>query len=169
MSTYTIKKGRHYSKLGVQPVLDFDYIAHIVKFDDTARYNLGTPDQFDINKLFGVGFLHHHYDSARFGWRYIPDLDKIELLAYMYKSGTRINEWDEQIHLCLIDIGKKYELSLHVEKENYRFIVWDIRMNTKVCNKIFSRPKIFKWFGYLLRPYFGGNRTAPHDINIFID
>jgi hypothetical protein len=134
--------------------------AWVVKFDESCRYDLGNDDQHDTNKLVGVGYLpHHHKDSARFGWRYVPTLGQIELLAYCYVAGQRIIQ-----PLCMCEIGKEYEVKLMTHYYTYIF---------RVHNP--ERERIANWsvgfshkrkLGYRLGLYFGGNRVAPHEMKI---
>jgi hypothetical protein len=131
-----------------------------VKFTESCRYDFQGDDQYDTNKLVGIGYLwHHHKDSARFGWRYIPTLTQVELMAYCYVDGVRIIQ-----PLCVCDIGKVYEITLMDYYKNYIF---------RVFNE--DRERIADWsqlhahkrkLQYGLWPYFGGNRKAPQEITI---
>ena len=128
-----------------------------VEFTASCKYSIGV-EQLDINKLFGVGYFpSHHTNSVRFGWRYISG-DEIEILAYWYHN--RVRQWDV---IGCVDIGKEYEFSLIPGKSNH---VLSVRSDGPPANKIVNVPSFGP--GYLLRPYFGGNMKAPHDIEIII-
>jgi hypothetical protein len=152
---YSIKKGKHYSR----PIrLGFwwgrDRFQWHVLFLPDCRYSIEGEDMADINKLIGVGYLpSHHKNSARFGWRYDSDKDKIELFAYCYVSGVRIYQY-----MCDISIGSRTRISLTIEDNKYVFEVGNFETSVLHNNK--------HKFQYLLRPYFGGNKTAPHNITI---
>jgi hypothetical protein len=129
----------------------------VVNFDKSCKYKIDLADQFDINKLCGIGFLpFHHGNSARFGWLNPQDplyKDKIVLYAYCYVNGERKYE-----KISVIDCGVDTLVELYLEKDKYVFIVGD---------KTVEIPKIIdKTFGYKLNPYFGGNQVAPHTMKI---
>jgi hypothetical protein len=135
--------------------------AWMVKFDESCRYDLGNEDQFDTNKLCGIGYLPgHHTDSARFGWRYWTDLKQIELTAYCYVRGRRVIK-----HICFCEIGKVYRLRLQVLAAAYYFDVYEpdqVKSAGIVTVERFHEKKL----KYRLGPYFGGNQVAPHEIKI---
>ena len=158
-----IKKNTHaplrFPKLLIGEVL----ISAIVEFTDSCRYDVG-EDQLDVNKLFGIGYFPtHHTNSVRFGWRYDKNVDKIEILAYYYLNGDR--HFDT---LTWADIGVSYRCVIFIEPNNHTLC-----MGKKDTGSLFeveySVPVKRKSVGYLLRPYFGGNKKAPHNIEIKIE
>ena len=150
-----IKKGTH-APLRMPAIL-FDCVAlrYEVEFTDSCRYNVG-EDQGDINKLFGIGqFPHHHKNSVRYGWRWVEDMGQIEILAYWYAFGMR-----ESRHIGWVNIGEKLIYQIDGSGPFWTLVFnWTTRLTIplKPCR-----------IGYLLLPYFGGNKTAPHDIEIKI-
>lgn len=128
----------------------------LVSFTESCKYEIG-DDQSDINKLFGVGhFPHHHKNSVRFGWRWVPDLGKIEVLAYYYIDGKRMDR-----HMVYVEIGERLVYEINGEGNFYSLIIHGstyLDIPLKPCK-----------VGYLLQTYFGGNQTAPHDIEIEIN
>lgn len=161
MKTYTISKGKHAAKPRMWAVWrNKKSLAYRVTFDLNCKYNLGLPDQLDVNKLFGIGYLwHHHKDSARFGWRYNPDKNRIELFAYCYRSGNRVIEY-----MTDVDFNRSYDLTIAVHFDSYLFTVRkDGGVFTKEV-KHYHEKKI----GYALDVYFGGNQTCPHQMNIYL-
>ena len=159
---FTINKGSHFSNNLLYKVLNFlnfkSKITCEVIFDHSCKYDLGTTDQLDINKLIGFSCGYHHNNSARFGWRYSQG--KIELFSYCYISGQRIYK-----KICDADINQPIKMEL-VDNGNcylYRVFVDNRTYISKVDkNNSFS-------IGYKLWPYFGGNCKAPHTINISIN
>jgi hypothetical protein len=113
MEIFKIKKGKHKSVF-FRPKLHFfkNEICKRVKFDKSAQYQLNNVDQFDINKLFGISYGFHHKNSARFGWRWSTRMEKIEILAYVYRDGKRVSEWDESIYICDIEPYNKYSMKI---------------------------------------------------------
>jgi len=127
-----------------------------ITFTPSCKYEIGS-DQSDVNKLFGIGYLpHHHSNSVRFGWRYMKD-DCINVLAYWYRGGKR-----EFLSIADVPIGKEYVYVLTPSSSCHTLEI--VGLTEKV-----SVPVPKGRFGYLLLPYFGGNKTAPHDIEIFIN
>lgn len=134
-----------------------------VTFAKSCRYDLGGPDQQDVNKLIGVGYFPgHHKNSARFGWRYWPVTDTIELLAYCYNNGERITK-----HLGYCKIGVTYRIELFAAMWAYYFMLDDAEGNAIAQAEVVHTNK--RWLQYQLGTYFGGNRLAPHEIKIQIE
>lgn len=162
-----IYKGMHYclNFLNFKPYFGLNGVKKLeykVMFTSSCRYSLGI-DQSDINKLFGISYGFHHNQSDRIGWRYIAEIDKIELLLYSYVKGLRRTK-----SLGLYDINKEISIKLEsiVYKGNYRTI------NVIINNEVIGRdifPHNYKNFGYTLGAYFGGNRKAPHTMKIKIE
>lgn len=156
---FTIRKGKHRSRpwrLGLW--WHRSQFSWVVKFDESCRHDLGSDDQLDTNKLVGVGYFpHHHKDSARFGWRYSVKKGKVEILAYCYSDSQRTID-----HLADAFIGESYTLTIEVVNTGY----WlSVRGPGYISEKIY-RHAHNKHLKYGLWPYFGGNKTAPHDIRI---
>lgn len=132
-----------------------------IYFDESAQYDLGNTDQFDTNKLCGIGYLPgHHTDSARFGWRYWTDRKEIELTAYCYVKGRRVIQ-----HVCFCEIGKEYRIRLRVLATCYYFDVYEPNAD-KAAGSTTIDHYHNKKLGYRLGTYFGGQAMAPHDIKI---
>lgn len=154
----------------------------VAKFDESCRYDLGNDDQFDTNKLVGIGYLAkpriihtkrwwtlnrtlaplHWTDSARFGWLYWQERDQIELRAYCYIKGRR-----EIKHICFCEIGKEYEIKLITYFFNYIFRVINEKRERigDVSVGFYHKKKL----SYRLGCYFGGNKPAPGEIKIQIE
>lgn len=139
-----------------------------VEFTESCRYRFGTDDDADVNKLFGIAFITwgsfwfviknlfkgrlkalHHYNSIRWGWRYDALSGRIELIKYVYINGDRF-----MIYSASLNIGKSADLDI-IKYNEYK---WDI------FSSYINMPNT--WLCYELNPYFGGNRTAPHDMEI---
>jgi hypothetical protein len=161
-----IRKGTHSPFRLPRLLFGTRKLAYSVKFTDSCRYDIGS-DQTDINKLFGIGYFpHHHRNSVRFGWVYNPSkYQTMEIWAYWYDKGERKYEF-----MCDVPINSVayYEIATEYVKE------WGWYFRLKV---IFDRDVIGKAVvtikpqsvGYLLRPYFGGNQTAPHNMEIWME
>jgi hypothetical protein len=130
-----------------------------VRFTESCRYDLKSADQFDINKLCGIGFIPggHHKNSARFGWRYNEVAGIIELSAYCYINGQRVIK-----HVANLEIGKVYRIQLRLLCRSYYFICLGDGLNESAEAAYTQGKKL----SYRLGTYFGGNRPAPHEIKI---
>lgn len=131
-----------------------------VTFTDSCRYDLAGPDQLDVNKLCGIGYLPgHHKHSARFGWRYVQVTDSIELLAYCYVNSDRITK-----HIGYCKIGVEYRIELYATSWAYLFILDDLDGNAIGDAEVKHSNK--RKLQYRLGTFFGGNRSAPHEMKI---
>lgn len=137
-----------------------------VKFTPSCKYNLGNEDQLDQNKMCGIGYLpHHHKNSARFGWRYRPDRNEIELSAYCYVDGERIIR-----SIAFVKVNQECKVNLTVGSDHYYF---DVLVSTigryENAGMITVGHNLKRKLQYRLGLYFGGNRTAPWDMAVHID
>jgi hypothetical protein len=148
----TIKKGTHAPLRLPKLITNKQILAYNVTFTDSCRYSIG-KDQDDINKLFGIGYFpHHHYRSVRVGWNYDDDFGTISLFSYWYKDWTR-----DLKYICSVDINEPIDILMDIGKDIHTIQVNNVRHHLLIP----SHP-----VGFLLRPYFGGNQKAPHDITI---
>ncbi len=155
---YTIEKGKHHSTRKISS-LQTDGIHFIARFDESAIYETKTSEnQYDINKLLGFSDVnsHHQDNSARFGWRWAEG--SLQIFSYAYLNGERVSEY-----LGDVPLNQDIEFLLLMTDDSYVFSVnggEEVSINRKV--------KRSKGLAYMLYPYFGGDETAPHDINIRI-
>lgn len=157
-----IKKNTH-APLRLPKLLLFEeYLTARVEFTDSCRYDIG-EEQLDVNKLFGIGYFPgHHNNSVRFGWRYDKEQDAIEILSYFYNNKKR-----DFCSMGWVQIGFPAYYTIFIrENEHILTIATTIRFD-EIAEV--SVPVKAKKVGYLLRPYFGGNKKAPHDIEIKIE
>jgi hypothetical protein len=160
---YTIKKGNHYASGINFGTFSGKKISRTAAFDSSCKYDLGDADQLDINKLYGFSEGLHQTNSARFGWRYNLNTDKIQLLAYVYNNGDVINEWEADTLLGEVACFTNVYTEIEVTESYY---VFRATINGKIIVKSITRTVNGYPSGYLLYPYFGGNKVAPHDILI---
>lgn len=155
--TYVIKKGKHSPFLF--PKLTFsNSLSYIVEFTESCRYNLKGSDQYDINKLPGLAdnWSHHHWNSMRLGWRYNISRDSIELFTYSYVNKKRLKEK----FIRFINISKPILVTQTITKDSYRYVVGSLYEYEKRKRRIMFGLK------YITDFYFGGDKPAPHDIQI---
>lgn len=165
---YTIKEGNHYASgidYRIFKLLNTKKTkAYNVVFNETALYAFNDADKEDINKLFGFtiglpslnldGIVHNN--SARFGWDCVDGV--IHIHAYCYVNKVRITE-----RMLSINLNENYTYILTNNAYEYSFAV----SNATGILKQVSIPKPnISGLSFNLWPYFGGDKTAPHDIHI---
>jgi len=156
---FLIPKGKHSQVVPKVQTLQSHSLAFKAIFDESAMYSTtNVENQHDINKLMGFSDcnVHHHENSARFGWRWLNGV--LEIHAYTYHEGVRSSEYIGEV-----DLNKSYHYEIALEKDHYTFLLEGhdpVRME--------RAKKCTKGFYYMLFPYFGGNENAPHDIMIRI-
>jgi len=164
--TYTIKQGAHYCDQNAIRAVSGTSMNFVAKFDSTAIYPAVITDYnhaYDANKLWGFseGF-NNQYNSARIGWRWLNG--QLQLLAYVYVKGTLLRDpisYDPPI-IKSVQIGSEVNCSIAVSGSKYVFTVDGVTVQTARGTTASS------YSGYQQYPYFGGNLTAPHLINIYI-
>ena len=155
---YTIKQGQQFCDKSTFVPVEYTELKFVVKFDSSAIYTTTNPsNQDDINKLYGFSDNDstHHLYSARFGWRWSDHA--LRLFAYIYNGGIRSSK-----ELGTINIGVENNCSIKVTDGHYIFSL------NNVNDTVLRSSTTGKGKGYKLYPYFGGDETAPHDINILI-
>jgi len=164
--TFTFHKGKHRARplywLHWWPLLFNPVeVARRVCFSFSTKYDLGSDDQQDHNKLFGISFTRDpHRNSARFGWRYDPVKNKFILSAYCYLNGER-----HMVDLCDLVVNRQYDCTLVITNSDYQFNVRQVDNGATLNNTAISKGHNKK-NGYLLGPYFGGNHVAPNNMTI---
>lgn len=127
-----------------------------VSFGDGVTASVDGIDQYDINKLFGLGFLPggHHKESARFGWRYDIATDAVFIYSYCYVNGQRITNL-----LTRLEQYERATLEIKIDRGEYAFYVNDSPL-VKIPFK--HKYKV----SYPLGVFFGGNQPAPANMAI---
>jgi hypothetical protein len=163
---YTIKKGRHSSGCRFSPYWRRDDFYAIAQFTPSCRYDLPGADQADTNKLYGLSFGLHTRWSARWGWKSRgKGSDTIMLVPYMHEYGEIVRPEGR------MDVPINTDVHLSIIRRDRRVIFTaayndGARRNfAEISHTMSGDPR---HLGYNLWPYFGGNRTAPHDIDIYM-
>ena len=154
---YIIPKGAHYCNQSTVNQLVVNEMKFSVQFDSSAVYATISPiNQYDINKLWGfTEGTDNHLNSARLGWGY--NENKLRLYGYAYADGQR-----SSVEICSIELNTPIDCNIKIAEGLYLF---------SVNGKTKSLPRSVtgtNTVGYQLYPYFGGDETAPHDIQILI-
>jgi hypothetical protein len=159
---YEIKKGNHYS--AHLPKIHFGKtkLKAVFGFLDGCWFTLDTPDDYAINKLFGISYGYHHKNSARVGWTPSIEPGCIDLFFYCYINGTRFEK-----EFFTVEIGKKYTLTMDMSGDQVSFSIAGRTVKTTIEAVYFPLPK-FK-AGYILFPYVGGRKPAQIDTKILLE
>lgn len=171
---YEINKGTHRAQGMRFGFTTSNEQSAYITFGEDCRYDIDY-DQLDWNKLFGRstnGFWHHS-NSMRVAWRYVKSRDQIEIGAYTYKKGKRQTEPQGfEVSLGFVDIGERFKISCEHYRWKYIFKmtkyftasseVTELKLPAK------KAPQLIK-MSSKLNLYFGGNRTAPHDMTVIIE
>jgi len=137
-----------------------------VLFHDNAAYIINDEDQWDWNKLCGIslGFNGIHKNSFRFGWRYNPQSEKIELSSYLYTNSNR--QFKKVDEIMLNELAR---LSVIISSNNNDITI-NMFINDSLCDnqvyKITSANDRDYIMAYQSGLYFGGNKPAPQIIDI---
>lgn len=164
MSLYKISEGDHYASIMPSPHSGITRLSGTIKFKSNCLYDFSNvfPCKNDANKAIGIGYglwpNSHHVWSIRLGWR--VNNSKLILLFYTYVNGKIVN--------IRIGEGKTFTFETDI---NYEIIndrvnkLAIIRANGIEVSCPFDKAPNA---GYILKPYFGGQCEAPHDMNIEI-
>ena len=159
---FKIKKGEHssspaYLKLFIGKSIQFQAV-----FNETAQYifeGAAAKNQSDINKLFGFSDCtdSHMENSARFGWRWLNN--ELQILAFIHKDGKFASSL-----MGTAQFNKVYDYSISLSSDKTKYIFKFKNKSVEMDRGCSSN----KAKGYFLKPYFGGDEVAPHDIKIKI-
>ena len=154
---YKIKKNKH-DTFNFIFLSRQDEMVREICFSDSCYWdNPRNNDDYDINKLYGFSQGWHHKNSIRFGW--MPDFNikkMIKIYAYYYNNGERFHEY-----MTTIKTGENHFTSIKINDDNA-----ELMFDNKLLIIDYKRPKYF--LSYNLYPYFGGDNTAPNDMEIEI-
>jgi hypothetical protein len=177
-----IKKGKHASNqwFGLTFKKSFSYL-----FDFSfAFYYLEGEDRKDWNKLFGVTgcilprlrflkanderikycdfrignlclFMPYHWNSCRIGWRYMEtEIGNFQVTPYVYLQGYRIYNYG----ITNVPNGNEIDLSITKTYSSYLINIEG--------QPLINIPSKNSKLGITLTCWFGGNKTAPRDLEI---
>ena len=161
---FKVKSGHHKS--------DHDFVAlphlgrHVdralrfrVSFADDAAYTTSAPsNQSDWNKLMGLTTDRIHKNSIRIGWRWNPASSRVELGFYGYLNGRRFMQ-----QLTDVPRGQPIDCELRMSNQGLTARAGGAT-HTESGSLGVSLP--LTWV--LHSVYFGGDETAPHDIQVSV-
>jgi len=158
LEEYVICKGKH-SRFRLPKLTSEDSVTFEVAFTNSCKYIFLDNGQYDINKLFGLSdaWSYHRRYSARVGWRWNTDIGKFEVFAYWYNI-SKLSLYKKIIELLPYE---NQEFTILFTSAHYRYYIGSVNVFTVPRGKAAKRG-----LKYMLFPYFGGNKTAPHDMTI---
>lgn len=162
MKKYTIKKGRHYSNHLPRLTYDRRIIEAKVKFSSECWFPLREPDDYAVNKLLGWSFGYHHKDSLRIGWRPSGGEGYIDLFFYIYRYGQRYERY-----FTTVACDTEYDLTLAIGSRGS--ISASVGTSVVIMGGHYFLENDMPKLGYILFPYFGGKKTAPHNMSIELE
>jgi hypothetical protein len=155
---YTIRQGNQYCDQSGFAAVETSEMKFVVKFDSSAIYQTKfSENQYDINKLFGFSDNNadHHQFSARIGWRWSDNA--LRLFGYVYNNGIMVSK-----EISPVKIGDEINCFIRVAGNSY---IFQVNEGSATMPRLSTTDNAK---GYQLYPYFGGDETAPHEINIWI-
>lgn len=170
---YRIRKHKSKSSLNLEQT-PFCYQGK-ARFSNSCAYDIGA-DQTDMNKLIGIGLFDkpfkemfdnmsapHHIDSARIGWYY--NEGKIHLHTYCYVNGVKPHHNIAELmkYICTVELEQEFTWSLKINYDTKQYL-FNINDSEVAIPFTHNKQK-----GYLLYPYFGGNISAPHTMDIYLN
>lgn len=163
MQAYTIERGNQLSsprtpKFLLRTVSGKGYFT-------LADYELDNGDQKDWNKLTGISFnpLIPNRNAAMIGWRWNPKTDKIELSAYFNVNGDKFYADKDNYPIISISLSETFNFIVDYKS----VIVWTDSQQFNVPLPTNLRTPYLTSFR--IQPYFGGNRSAPQKIQVFLN
>lgn len=160
----TVKKGKHYPFCkGIFPLIyNSKSFEKEITFSEKSVFIFLGDDIYDWSKLFGFSFGHHQKnESYRWGFRFLDDKN-VEVVEYMYVNGQR-----KIGNITKLDLNKKYIFSLDFDKDDMKIYYTITHKSHYIYNSVYNVNN-FKWWGYSLGLYIGGNNPAPNKIKIDI-
>lgn len=166
MKKFRIKRGKHSAK-GIH--FNFTFKKNVTfkcKFNKSCLYYFDDNDKYDINKLCGFSTTwFHQRQSGRIGWRCL-DGERIEIVTYSYNDGTREQTETDILGIVLPD--QEFIVSIEDNEDMYIYTFENLSVDNSYVKAVDKKQKDWFFFHYLLFPYFGGNKTAPHDMTLYV-
>jgi hypothetical protein len=161
---FTVKSGHHHSNHDfiAKPHLGHNVnraLSFTATFAGNASYTTQNPgNQSDWNKLMGLSTDRIHKNSIRIGWAWNPSLQRVDLAFYGYLDGRRVSQ-----KLTDVALGQPVNCSLQMTNNGLTATA-----DGHSYNLAGSLGASFPLTWVLHSVYFGGDETAPHDIQVSV-
>lgn len=145
------KKGEHSSS----PILYKPWVRRLsgsIYFTEESKYNLGSVDQYDWNKVTGISFnpLKPNENAIMIAWRYNPSSDYFEVGPYFNIAGTNLAPDTKFIK---VRIGESVGFYL-----DYDYAQVTGKIDVKTSTYFGKHPFLTS---FRIQPWFGGNMATP--------
>ena len=152
----TIKQGEHTSNLDSPNIPASQNTCIQMLFDESNRTD---TTMNHINKVYGVSDgWNHKIHSVRIGYRYMADRGDIAIYAFSHINRNMTT--NSSNILGYVSINEVSDCACYsITNDEY---IYTYGKNTV----IHDREKSGTILMYTLKPYFGGNPTAPHDMTV---
>jgi len=174
MITYKCKKGQHAFKpancrdlpgfyLSRRPVHKPHRVGWKVRFRDSCKYDLGSSDQADWNKLPGLSWnlFTNHDDAAMLGWRWNKNLLVFEVGPYLHVDGKRRFQKNPELHF---ESGEDFWYSIEADYTRNEVRIRVFFADGATHEYTTSTYADLSRTTRQIHAWFGGNRPAPHDM-----
>ena len=185
MKRYAVRKGAHaFTRCGlpVMPVVRrrITRIQWQVHFPESAAYELPYPDDRDWNKGGGLSFdlTTNHRDATMWAWRWNAIAQVWEVTAYHHIDGARSVSTDkgawnpDREVLVWVNPRQTLTATLTVDygRKTYQWALQSDPASIGEGSAFHFAVQPFtheKTWARTIGPWFGGNRPAPKDMEIF--
>lgn len=131
-------------------------------FHSNVPYATRTPsNQLDWNKLMGFTTNRIHHNSIRLGWRWRPDLKKVEVGHYGYIQGART-----MLPLTTVELDAPLDVEIKIWNDGQAVRAGAAAHTEARSLGLSGWIPTMTWL--LKTAYFGGDETAPHDLDISV-
>jgi hypothetical protein len=162
MGKFTIKKGNHSSGWAIGITFGNE-VRFTATFDSSCLYSVEDwedRDKRDINKMYGFTNGLSENDSARFGWRCLDGLT-LQIVTYVHDAGPFVP--NSEVVLGTVMPGEQFSGRIRNVGNQY---IFNFNNGPDVVIQKSTSPA---WIKFMLKFYFGGNNTAPHDMFVTIN
>jgi hypothetical protein len=161
---YIIEKGNHYSNTTDLPsTFEGSSLKFKAMFDQSAIYDLGNENQWDVNNLYGTtdcGSWTPTKNSARFGWAWNLKTKKLDIYAFTHKNGKF-----DFLQIDTAELNQVFDFEIKLSEDHSQYI-YTFKGKSVTMDRGCSDSEMD---GFKLKPYFGGNEVAPHEVLIKIE
>jgi len=160
---YTVNSGSHSSTpVFLKTFINSCNINGSAYFTENSKYNLGTSDQYDWNKLdgFKLDLNSVPNNSAMIAWRYNIVDNVFEIGPYFNNYGLVFPDNNQIIKVGVNEVFG-YNVKLSGKVATISITKGNVTVSkVKELKSAFIFTRVSLWFG--------GNRTAPNKIEVFI-
>ena len=135
-------------------------LRYTVIFTGDVPYSTANAgNQSDWNKLMGISCDRIHHNSIRLGWAWNPKTNSVDLGFYGYIQGARYMPY-----LTSVPLNTPVQIEIRYNNNGETVIANGVRHDE---NRSLGLGKFFPSPSWIMHTaYFGGDETAPHDIDV---